>query len=114
MLELPDQIPLEAASGIIAMGRDGSWRTKQLTFGKYVWNVAGYGLKIGLTDAPDITPIGSSVPPGNLGELCDTLEQIHLEATAPQAVGIAPILVPILIEVVRQAIAFLRDYLGRK
>ncbi len=114
MLEFPDQIPLEAASGVVALWRDGSWKTKQRTLGKYVWNITGYGMGVGLKDGSDITPIGETVPPSNLGELCEALEGIHLQASAPQAYGVGPIISLLLMAAISEAVAFLKNWLGRK
>ncbi len=114
MLELPDQIPLDAASGVVSLFRDGTWKTtKQRDFGKCCWNVTGYGLGVGLKNQ-DFTPIGEGIPPANLGEACDCLELAYREITTPQAVGVFPIVPIILSALIQQALAYLKELLDRK
>ncbi len=102
---------LAAGQWIIANKAD--WQTKQQTLGLCITTVANFGVQVILKDAAPVTPIGEQIPPGNLGELHDTLKVIQKEINAPTASGVGFIL-PVLPLLIEAAIEILKAWLGRK
>ncbi len=100
------------AAGQWIIANKANWQHKQQSLGLCATTIANFAVQLVLKDDPDVTPIGDGPPPGNLGEVCDSLEEIHKAMTAPRAVGIVPFL-PWLPLIIEMALAALKELLGR-
>jgi hypothetical protein len=82
MTPYPATLPLDAINVIVTDIKNNAVATDRVNFAKAVWELEGYGLKVGLGDPTPVTPgVAQSAGP----DLTDAEVVAHLESlTAPE------------------------------